>query len=109
MTSRLLRNTAAAMRVHNVLCNSYNTAAAMRAHNVLCNSYNSRAKPLQLSSCTFCVVVHSYSYENCIAYFHSTKLVYHQPQTPIDVQRILDRKRKRAEYDKQRKLKRKID
>jgi hypothetical protein len=30
-----------------------------------------------------------------------------EPQTPIDVQRILDRKRKRAEYDKQRKLKRK--
>jgi hypothetical protein len=30
----------------------------MRAHNVLCNSYNSRDKPLQLSSCTFCVVVH---------------------------------------------------
>jgi hypothetical protein len=32
-----------------------------------------------------------------------------EPQTPTDVQRILDRKRKRAEYDKQRKLKRKID
>jgi hypothetical protein len=32
-----------------------------------------------------------------------------EPQTPIEVQRILDRKRKRAEYDKQRKLKRKID
>jgi hypothetical protein len=34
-----------------------------------------------------------------------------EPQTHIDVQRILDRKRKRAEYvyDKQRKLKRKID
>jgi hypothetical protein len=32
-----------------------------------------------------------------------------EPQTPIDVQCILDRKRKRAEYDKQRKLKRKID
>jgi hypothetical protein len=32
-----------------------------------------------------------------------------EPQTPIDVQRVLDRKRKRAEYDKQRKLKRKID
>jgi hypothetical protein len=32
-----------------------------------------------------------------------------EPQTAIDVQRILDRKRKRAEYDKQRKLKRKID
>jgi hypothetical protein len=32
-----------------------------------------------------------------------------EPQTPIDVQRILDRKRKGAEYDKQRKLKRKID
>jgi hypothetical protein len=32
-----------------------------------------------------------------------------EPQTPIDVQRILDRKQKRAEYDKQRKLKRKID
>jgi hypothetical protein len=32
-----------------------------------------------------------------------------EPQTPIDVQRILDRKRKRAEYDKQRKLKRKSD
>jgi hypothetical protein len=32
-----------------------------------------------------------------------------EPQTPIDVQRILDRKRKRAEYDKRRKLKRKID
>jgi hypothetical protein len=32
-----------------------------------------------------------------------------EPQTPIDVQRILDRKWKRAEYDKQRKLKRKID
>jgi hypothetical protein len=32
-----------------------------------------------------------------------------EPHTPIDVQRILDRKRKRAEYDKQRKLKRKID
>jgi hypothetical protein len=30
-------------------------------------------------------------------------------QTPIDVQRILDRKRKRAEYDKQLELKRKID
>jgi hypothetical protein len=27
----------------------------MRAHNVLYNSYNSRDKPLQLSSCTFCV------------------------------------------------------
>jgi hypothetical protein len=32
-----------------------------------------------------------------------------EPQTPIDVQRILDRKRKRAEYDKQRKLKQKND
>jgi hypothetical protein len=32
-----------------------------------------------------------------------------EPQTPIDVQRILDRKRKRAEYDKQLKLKRQID
>jgi hypothetical protein len=32
-----------------------------------------------------------------------------EPQTPIDVQRILDRKRKRTEYDKQLKLKRKID
>jgi hypothetical protein len=32
-----------------------------------------------------------------------------EPQTPIDVQRILDRKRKRAEYDKQRKLERRID
>jgi hypothetical protein len=32
-----------------------------------------------------------------------------EPQTPIDVQRILDRKRKRAEYDEQRKLKQKID
>jgi hypothetical protein len=31
-----------------------------------------------------------------------------EPQTPIDVQRILDRKRKRAEYDKRRKLTRKI-
>jgi hypothetical protein len=31
-----------------------------------------------------------------------------EPQTPIDVQRILDRKRKRTEYDKQLKLKRKI-
>jgi hypothetical protein len=30
-------------------------------------------------------------------------------RTPIDVQRILDRKRNRAEYDKQLKLKRKID
>jgi hypothetical protein len=84
-----LRHTAAAMRAHNVLCNSYNsitvemnccsfhrvrhTAAAMRAHNVLCNSYNSLDEPLPLSSCTFCVVVHSYSFENCIAYFHSSK------------------------------------
>jgi hypothetical protein len=32
-----------------------------------------------------------------------------EAQTPIDVQRILDKKRKRAEYDKERKLKRKID
>jgi hypothetical protein len=32
-----------------------------------------------------------------------------EPQTPIDVQRILDRNQKKAEYDKQRKLKRKID
>jgi hypothetical protein len=56
MTSRLLRHTAAAMCVHNVLC----------------NSYNSRDKSLQLSSCTFCVVVHSYSFENCIAYFDSS-------------------------------------
>jgi hypothetical protein len=32
-----------------------------------------------------------------------------KPQTPIDVQRILDRKRKRVEYDKQLKLKRKVD
>jgi hypothetical protein len=32
-----------------------------------------------------------------------------EPQTPIDVHRILDRKRKRAEYDRQLKLKRKID
>jgi hypothetical protein len=40
MTSRLLRHKAAAMRAHNMLCNSYlrHTAAAMRAHNVLCNS-----------------------------------------------------------------------
>jgi hypothetical protein len=71
MTSRLLRHTAAAMRAHNVLCNSYlrYTAAAMRAHNVLCNSYNSWDGPLQLSSCTFCVVVHSYSFENCMDSF----------------------------------------
>jgi hypothetical protein len=39
ITSRLLLHTAAAMRMHNVLCNSYNTAAAMRMHNMLCNSY----------------------------------------------------------------------
>jgi hypothetical protein len=32
-----------------------------------------------------------------------------EPQTPIVVQRILDRKRKREEYDKQLKLERKID
>jgi hypothetical protein len=32
-----------------------------------------------------------------------------ETQTSIDVQRILDKKRKRAEYDKQLKLKRKID
>jgi hypothetical protein len=32
-----------------------------------------------------------------------------EPQTPIGVQRILDRKRKKAEYDKLHKLKRKID
>jgi hypothetical protein len=32
-----------------------------------------------------------------------------EPQTPIDVQRIQGKKRKRAEYDKQLKLKRKID
>jgi hypothetical protein len=32
-----------------------------------------------------------------------------EPQTPIDVQRILDRKRNKAEYGKQRKLKREID
>jgi hypothetical protein len=32
-----------------------------------------------------------------------------EPQTPFDVQRILDRKWKKAEYDKQLKLKRKID
>jgi hypothetical protein len=32
-----------------------------------------------------------------------------EPQTPIDVQRILDRKRRRADYDKQSKLKRNID
>jgi hypothetical protein len=32
-----------------------------------------------------------------------------ETQTPIDVERILDRKRKRAEYDKQRRLKRKTD
>jgi hypothetical protein len=32
-----------------------------------------------------------------------------EPQIPIDVQHILDRKRKKAEYDKQRKLKQKID
>jgi hypothetical protein len=32
-----------------------------------------------------------------------------EPQTPIDVQLILERKRKRAEYEKQRKLKRKFD
>jgi hypothetical protein len=32
-----------------------------------------------------------------------------ETQRPIDVQHILDRKRKRAEYDKQSKLKRKID
>jgi hypothetical protein len=32
-----------------------------------------------------------------------------EPQTPIDVQHILERKRNRAEYDKQRKLKRKLE
>jgi hypothetical protein len=32
-----------------------------------------------------------------------------EPQTPIDVQRILNRKRKSAKYDKQPKVKRKID
>jgi hypothetical protein len=32
-----------------------------------------------------------------------------ETQTPIDVQSILDRERKRAEYDKQLKLKRKTD
>jgi hypothetical protein len=32
-----------------------------------------------------------------------------EPQTPIDVQRILDRKRKRTEYDKPPKLKRKFN
>jgi hypothetical protein len=32
-----------------------------------------------------------------------------EPQIPIDVQRILDRKRKRAEYEEQLKLKRKTD
>jgi ribosomal protein S27E len=32
MTSRLLRNTAAAMRAHNLLCNSYNTRPLLCAH-----------------------------------------------------------------------------
>jgi hypothetical protein len=68
----------------------------MRAHNVLCNSYNISDKPLQLSSCTVCVVVHSHSFENCIAYFHSSKLYIMEPQTHIDIQRILDRKQKRV-------------
>jgi hypothetical protein len=48
----------------------------MRANNVLCNSYNIKDKSLQVSSCRFCVV-HSYSFENCIAYFHSSKLVFY--------------------------------
>jgi hypothetical protein len=62
---------------HSVSHKWRHTATAMRAHNVLCNSYNSWDEPLQLSSCTFCVVVHSYLFENCIAYFNSSKLVYH--------------------------------
>jgi hypothetical protein len=53
MTSRLLRHTAAAIRAHNVLCNSYlrHTATAMRAHNVLCNSYNSIT--VEMNRCNF--------------------------------------------------------
>jgi hypothetical protein len=52
------------------------TAAAMRALNVLCNSYNSRDKPLQLSSCTFCVVVYAYR-----LYFINVWHVYEWPKT----------------------------
>jgi hypothetical protein len=44
---------AAAMRVHNVLCNSYlrHTTSAMRVHNVLCNSYNSIT--VEMNRCSF--------------------------------------------------------
>jgi hypothetical protein len=48
----------------------------MRAHNVLCNSYNSRDKPLQLSSCTFCVVLYAYR-----LYFINVWHVYEWPKT----------------------------
>jgi hypothetical protein len=43
-------NTPPAVRAHNVLCNSYNTPAAMRAHNVLCNSYNRITVEMNLCS-----------------------------------------------------------
>jgi hypothetical protein len=48
----------------------------MRAHNVLCNNYNSRDKPLQLSSCTFCVDVYAYR-----LYFINVWNVYEWPKT----------------------------
>jgi hypothetical protein len=43
---------------------------------LLCNSYNRITVEMNLCSfrsVCFCVVVHSYSFENCIAYFHSSK------------------------------------
>jgi hypothetical protein len=47
---------AAAMRAHNVLCNSYlrHTAAPMREHNVLCNSYNNIT--VEMNRCSFRLV-----------------------------------------------------
>jgi hypothetical protein len=61
----------------------------MGAHNVLCNSYNSRDKLLQLSSCTFCVVLYhivSYSvpcnmYTSCVYDISMIRCFYHKAET----------------------------
>jgi hypothetical protein len=77
MTSHLLYHTAAAMRTHNVLCNSYNTRPPLCA----CISCYVTVTTVEINRCSFrrmfCVVVHTYLFENCMAYFHSSKLVYH--------------------------------
>jgi hypothetical protein len=78
MTSRLLCHTAAAVRAHNVLCNSYNTRPLLCAR-ITCYV---TVITVEINHCSFRRVRFALLYivtrsKIVIMYFHSSKLVYH--------------------------------